>query len=622
MIPRMWVRVRRASLLPCALLGVALGLPDHAAASTAADPLRELATRYAPVVRLSEQEKPCARGESFEPIDVNAIFGNEEVVLRGPGKAVIVAPRVTDVARGRRGYSLDFPGNALSSAACSYEQWQRRITVGRRPRVYAHVAVEGGELALQYWFFYVYNDFNNKHEGDWELIQLDFAASTLTAALHSRPVEVGYSQHDGAERAEWGSPKLELERRTHPVVYPAEGSHANYFSGALFLGRSAAQGIGCDDTNEPWRQITPAVDVIPRSPRDARAAFPWLGFEGRWGERRSGFYDAPRGPSEKRQWTDPINWARDTWRSNSFALAGGRSLGPTATTFFCSVVGDASTALIFVSSRPATSGVVAVALLAALIWAATRTRWSLVTAAARTYAANARLFLAIGAIFLVLGVVLGVLQYLVFRRSGFSSLVDAFGASNAFTETVVLAFGFAGNLLGLTIVQAACASALAELSAHRPASAVAAYRATARRAAPLLGGLVLAALGVALASLTLFALPVAIWLTIRWSLLAQAVALDDESATGALRRSGRLVRGAWWRAATLFVFVTGIALLLGPLVGTLLLFASNASFDVVNVASDIVYVIALPFAAIATTYLYFDLAARSRASRGRAASSV
>jgi hypothetical protein len=36
---------------------------------------------------------------------------------------------------------------------------------------------------------------------------------------------------------------------------------------------------------------------------------------------------------------------------------------------------------------------------------------------------------------------------------------------------------------------------------------------------------------------------------------------------------------------------------------TLLLFATSASFDFVNVTSDVVYVIALPFAPIATTYL-------------------
>jgi hypothetical protein len=476
--------------------------------ASAANPLHELVARYTPVVRLSEQIAPCAGGESFEPIDIDAILGNDEVLLRGPSRFVKAGPRAADLASDRRGFALDFPGNALSSSACSYEQWQRRITAGRAPTLYAHVATEFGKLALQYWFFYVYNDFNNKHEGDWELIQLDFDAATPAAALRTHPFDAGYSQHAGAERADWGAPKLELVDATHPVVYPAEGSHANYFSGALYLGRSAAEGVGCDDTNEPWRELTPTVAVIPQTSRAALAAFPWLGFHGRWGERRPGFYDAPTGPNTTEQWAEPLTWANGTWRSRSFALAGGRSLGPTATKFFCGAVGGASTALILVADHPSASlAVVAIAVLL-LIWLATRTRWrpglstdlrqrrpwgTLVTAAARTYAANVRLFLAVGAIFAVLGVLIAVLQFLVFRVSGLSSLVDAFGSSNALTETVVLGFGFVLNLLGLAIVQATCARVVVELDANGRTSAMRAYDETLRRLAPLLGGLVLAA---------------------------------------------------------------------------------------------------------------------------------
>jgi hypothetical protein len=72
---------------------------------------------------------------------------------------------------------------------------------------------------------------------------------------------------------------------------------------------------------------------------------------------------------------------------------------------------------------------------------------------------------------------------------------------------------------------------------------------------------------------------------------------------GALRQSSRLVRGNWWRTASLLLFVTLVALLLGPLFGTLLLFASGASFDFINLISSLVYAVVLPYVAIATTYL-------------------
>ena len=77
---------------------------------------------------------------------------------------------------------------------------------GREPTVYAHVATDPGapgKLALQYWFFYAFNDFNNTHEGDWEMIQLVFDAADAAEALDEEPVEVGYSSHEGAERAAW-----------------------------------------------------------------------------------------------------------------------------------------------------------------------------------------------------------------------------------------------------------------------------------------------------------------------------------------------------------------------------------------------------------------------------------
>ena len=48
-----------------------------------------------------------------------------------------------------------------------------------------------GKLALQYWFFYVFNDFNNLHEGDWEMIQLNFDAASAEEALSKKPTEIG-----------------------------------------------------------------------------------------------------------------------------------------------------------------------------------------------------------------------------------------------------------------------------------------------------------------------------------------------------------------------------------------------------------------------------------------------
>ena len=63
--------------------------------------------------------------------------------------------------------------------------------------------------------------------------------------------------------------------------------------------------------------------------------------------------------------------------------------------------------------------------------------------------------------------------------------------------------------------------------------------------------------------------------------------------------------------------VAGSGLLLGPVVGMLMLLTS-ASFDFVNLVSATIYVVTLPFVAVVTTYLYFDLLVRERLAPERA----
>ena len=214
------------------------------AAPALAGPEEDLAQRYAPVVRLVEQLEECGPGEPYEPSDIDAYLDEETVSLRGPWRSndlVEIAPSAGALGKGLYEYNLDFPGDALSPG-CDYERWARRITDDTEPTVYAHVVADPehpDRLALQYWLFYAFNDWNNLHEGDWEIVQLLFDAASAEEALAGAPTEIGYSQHEGAERAAWGDDKLELVDGTHPVVHPAAGSHANFFDVGLHLGRSA-----------------------------------------------------------------------------------------------------------------------------------------------------------------------------------------------------------------------------------------------------------------------------------------------------------------------------------------------------------------------------------------------
>jgi hypothetical protein len=66
------------------LLIVAVACLAYAESAAAQAPEKTLALRYAPVVRLVEQDEPCARGEAYEPTDVNLVLGSDDVALRGP----------------------------------------------------------------------------------------------------------------------------------------------------------------------------------------------------------------------------------------------------------------------------------------------------------------------------------------------------------------------------------------------------------------------------------------------------------------------------------------------------------------------------------------------------------
>ena len=145
----------------------ALVVPSIAYADLADE--QALAERFAPVVRLVEQVEECGPGEPYQPTDVDVLFDEPTVALRGPWNPtdlVKIGPSAEDLVD-RYDYHLDFPGNALDPG-CDYERWARRLTTGSAPVVYAHVATDPSypeQLALQYWLFYPFNVFNNLHEG-------------------------------------------------------------------------------------------------------------------------------------------------------------------------------------------------------------------------------------------------------------------------------------------------------------------------------------------------------------------------------------------------------------------------------------------------------------------------
>jgi hypothetical protein len=611
------------------LVATAVALAALTAAPVAtAGAEEDLAARYAPVVRLVAQAQECGYGESYTPIDVDVLFDEPTVALRGPWNSVDlieVGPGSEDLAGGLFDYQLDFPGNALDPR-CTYERWADRLTQGSPPTVYAHVAtdpVHPGAVALQYWFFYVFNHFNNLHEGDWEMIQLVFEADDAERALRGEPSSVGYSSHEGAERADWGDDKLELVDGTHPVVYPAAGSHANKFTEALYLGSTAEQGVGCDDTTGPHLELRPVVKTIPSNQQAAREAFPWIAYEGRWGELQEAFFNGPTGPNLKQQWREPIVWG-EGWRERSYAVPTGGLFGTGATDFFCEAVAAGSSALVSLLRNPGATLAILGVLLALVAWGLTRTDWRptaplrlahrrtwgrILSATARMYVSQPRLVLGIGLLFVPLGIAISALQAIVLGGFGLAG-VETTGEGAGWLAVFVVTLGTTLALFGFGLVQVATTSALLELDAGRTVGPLDAYRATLGRVRPLAGSLGIGVAAWVLLSATGILIPIAIWLAVRWSLLAQVLAVEDGSALGALRRSGELVRHRWIRVASLVGVGFVLAIVAGPLVGALLILATSAPLALLNVVAGIVYALAMPFVALTTAYVYFDARVR------------
>ena len=77
-----------------------------------------------------------------------------------------------------------------------------------------------------------------------------------------------------------------------------------------------------------------------------------------------------------------------------------------------------------------------------------------------------------------------------------------------------------------------------------------------------------------------------------------------------LRRSAELVRGHWIRVGSLVGVRGALALAAGPFLGAILIFVTDMPLATLNIVAGVVYALAMPFVALVTAYVYFDMRAR------------
>ena len=179
-----------------------------------ADAVR-LARRYAPTLRF-------ASGERYRPLRLEDYLTRSVLRAGSPPQGTIsrLQPTLFSLPVTAAASYLDVRGAQPNANAALYPSIEQQLEGSRaRPTIYWHLANQPatGRTAIEYWFFYLYNDFYDKHEADWE---------GVTVFLQNGvPIGASYSQHQGRKWTPWAAAS---SSGNAPSVYVARGSHANY----------------------------------------------------------------------------------------------------------------------------------------------------------------------------------------------------------------------------------------------------------------------------------------------------------------------------------------------------------------------------------------------------------
>lgn len=619
-------RLRR--LAPAVAMAALILLPASAAAAAEnGAAAQRLIKAYAPILMLREQQKPPCEtsAEQYQPTSVDTVLGNPRVELSKavPGKgevALKAAPSAADIAGLGDAFHLDLPGDPLGDTCVYARDFEALVKAGKAPAVtYAHIAHEAGSsgLAVQYWFFWYFNQFNDLHEGDWEGMQITFESSRPAQALREGPSEMIVFQHAGGERANWEDGKVQKEG-THPVVYPAAGSHATFYDSAVYVQNGqGGSGVGCDNTTEPLRRLDVKPILIPDEPTTT-GRFKWLTYDGHWGQLEKGFNNGPTGPLTKTQWEEPFTWM-EAQRSTSPRLPGGSVVGPQVTRAFCGAVASVSDLINLEAKSHIAAVITIVGLIALVILFVGVTKWrpvdlerlrarrafgQLVRAARQLYGRHWLVLVPIGltAIPIVGGV--NALAGLLAGQRGVDS-----GRSGLHLAIADL-LEYIGRPIASAVVAAVVIVFVRALVAGSAIGFARSYRGMAQRFWRVVTGQLLATLGVTAMAITVIGLPFAVWKYVGWQFVQQEILFEDKPVREAFRGSSELVRGRWWHTVRVAGFLWLVSVVTGPVVGFALIF-TNFSLLWINIIGSVVFALLVPYVALGHTLLYFDLGARA-----------
>ena len=268
-----------------------------------------LAKRYAPFLWLHSDDP-------YKPNPVSVMLDN--ATLRWPDLTDPLAyPPLSPVYLGGLtvdGYYTDLHYASYDKAEAHRNHYEDRVKESNKvPRAYARVKRNATHTVIQYWLFYYFNDSINKHEGDWEMVQVVLVGTGSDPI----PFYAAYAQHTTGSKRPW--PIVEKKIDDYPVVYVAKGSHASYFKKgrhSVDTGPLVRFDIPWVDTTEQGSPLSLAGDRLELLRGDENPPDPqWLQFAGRWGEASDNCglgRCGPHGPGHggnREKWEKPYTWS-------------------------------------------------------------------------------------------------------------------------------------------------------------------------------------------------------------------------------------------------------------------------------------------------------------------------
>jgi hypothetical protein len=273
-----------ASVCVLVLSGAASG--GHAAPLS----LATLLARHVPILLVHPDEH-------FMPVAVEGFIADSDVTEKTPGGWL---PVPGPLPAGGATLRLDQRScRAIDGPSATPCYLAAEAAHASSPVAYGAALRTRTRIALQYWLWYPYDDYVaplsrgdvwQVHEGDWESVSVILDLEGTTA------------------------PK----RGTHPFVFVAPGSHANYFKRGLHRHNPACWPPEVRDVVRALVLVDRAAageTVRPRLVRVTATTPSWMTFAGTWGE--TGYvhfpnnppiaYGAgPRGPAFHAQWRHPV----------------------------------------------------------------------------------------------------------------------------------------------------------------------------------------------------------------------------------------------------------------------------------------------------------------------------